>query len=1068
MKWTIPEKIIEKGRTYANEGRVLSLNADQEHEVWYAEVLGSKTYQVTLDGTAKEEDICECPFWLENHYCKHTIAVELYLRKKGLNRLIHENPVMLLPRIKKTVPASELFLRGLMKKEESIAPKKVRIRPLEIFYSLSKIESNKYHPELAILAISLKIGFVGNKKNYIVKNMGDFLKKLQKEESYPVNQKVAFQLSKEAFDEDTLQMLAELDEYFQTTQLLNASAMSTQGKIDKRYLLLPITRKIDWLTRFIASGNFSFELDEETFDTVFFIDEKKPLTIFLNEESDKVTLRIDNPVTQIFEYYAWVFVGQEIYALENEEMEIFLTLTQLMKRLKDDKVSFEKSELSTLFGLIIPKLERIASIQIDKKVSESILYAPMQTDIYLKRRLGKIDVRVDFTYENTIFSTDESRSSKVNEEQTIIRNAQEEERVFGLLNELNFKPIDTGFSKDLPENNGLYVFFQVELPKLRKLANVHLGKKLAGLFLEAQRHQPTIEVEATGSWLDIRFDVSGIDATDIDVVLDALAINEQFVTLKTGVILSLESEEFRQTSQILSELRQNFKHKKGHLQLPKAQTFRIEEMLKTQENTHFSDSFSKMTYDLNHPEKFPFDFPETVNAQLRDYQMDGVRWLKMLSFYGFGGILADEMGLGKTVQTITYLASEKTNWKGLAVIVAPASLTYNWLAEFEKFCPSLNVAVVSGGKDDRVELLSETDDIDVLVTSYASLRQDIELYNRKEIGYLILDEAQMVKNSSTKTAQALRGIKVAQRFALSGTPIENSLDELWSIFGLVLLGLFPSRKKFTSMDRGMIAKMIQPFILRREKKDVLKSLPEKMETNLYCELSEDQKTVYLAYLRQIQEQISGMDKSAFGRNRISILAGLTRLRQICDDPHLFMDDYEGTSGKLEQLKDIILAAMENKRRILLFSQFTGMLSIIERELHELGLETFYLRGSTKAQDRLAMVNEFNAGAKDVFLISLKAGGTGLNLTGADTVILYDLWWNPAVEEQATGRAHRIGQTKNVEVWRMIAKGTIEERMNQLQEEKRELFAQVISGNDNQASQLSEEDIRQILEIGEEI
>ncbi|MDR2834226.1 MAG: DEAD/DEAH box helicase, partial [Streptococcaceae bacterium] len=688
-----------------------------------------------------------------------------------------------------------------------------------------------------------------------------------------------------------------------------------------------------------------------------------------------------------------------------------------------------------------------------------------QAYVYLKKLRGTIDVRIDFTYANTTFSTDKTKEIIPDQKLTIIRNEQEEAQIIHLLEEMNYRKTQNGFAKELPEESALYVFFQIELPKLRKLANIHLGKKLAALFLEAGKHQPMIEVQTSGSWLDIRFDVSGIESQDIDTVLNALSRNEQFVTLQTGVILSLESEEFKQTSQILNELRQNMKSKKGHIQLPKAQSFRIQEMLKAGGRTHFSDTFKTMTRDLNYPNEFNVAMPSIVQAQLRDYQMGGVKWLKMLSHYGFGGILADEMGLGKTLQTITYLASEKENWKGLAVIVAPASLTYNWLAEFEKFAPSLKVAVVSGGKDIRVDVLSQTQDIDVLVTSYASLRQDIEYYNKKEVGYLILDEAQMVKNASTKTSQALRGIKVEQKFALSGTPIENNLDELWSIFVLVLPGLFPSKQKFTTMDKKMIAKMIAPFILRREKKDVLQSLPEKMENNLYVELTEEQKTVYLAYLKQIQEEVSGMDKSAFSRNRISILAGLTRLRQICDDPHLFMDDYEGSSGKLEFVKDLLLAAKENNRRVLLFSQFTGMLSIIERELNELGLETFYLRGSTKAQDRLRMVNEFNEGAKDVFLISLKAGGTGLNLTGADTVILYDLWWNPAVEEQAAGRAHRIGQTKNVEVWRMIAQGTIEERMDQLQSEKRELFAQVISGNDKKASQLSEEDIRQILEIG---
>ncbi|HFL0959743.1 TPA: DEAD/DEAH box helicase, partial [Enterococcus faecium] len=381
-----------------------------------------------------------------------------------------------------------------------------------------------------------------------------------------------------------------------------------------------------------------------------------------------------------------------------------------------------------------------------------------------------------------------------------------------------------------------------------------------------------------------------------------------------------------------------------------------------------------------------------------------------------------------------------------------------------KFAPSLSIQVINGNKKEREELLAK--DTDIRVTSYASLRQDLANYQSQKIDYLILDEAQMVKNSSTKTAQALRELAVPQRFALSGTPIENNLEELWSLFATIMPGFFPTKTKFRELAAEEIAQMIRPFILRRDKQTVLKDLPEKTEMNLYSALTEEQKTVYLAYLRQMREEITSMDSEAFKKNRIGILAGLTRLRQICCDPRLFIEDYQGGSGKLEQVKDLLVAAKENKRRVLLFSQFTGMLTILQEELAELGISTFYLRGSTKPQDRLSMVDAFNAGEKDVFLISLKAGGTGLNLTGADTVILYDLWWNPAIEEQAAGRAHRIGQKNVVEVWRMISEGTIEERMDSLQQEKRELFQKVIQGNEEQLTKLTEEDIRMILSVGE--
>ncbi|MDR2277245.1 MAG: DEAD/DEAH box helicase, partial [Vagococcus sp.] len=430
--------------------------------------------------------------------------------------------------------------------------------------------------------------------------------------------------------------------------------------------------------------------------------------------------------------------------------------------------------------------------------------------------------------------------------------------------------------------------------------------------------------------------------------------------------------------------------------------------------------------------------------------------------------LADDMGLGKTVQTITYLLSEKEEGKltSPSLIVAPASLLYNWQIEIEKFAPSLKVAVVIGSKLEREEIVETHKDVDVLVTSYATLRQDFDIYNEQTFHSLILDEAQMIKNAATKTFQTIETLKADHYFALSGTPIENKLEELWSLFRILMPGFFPPLRRFKQLPTESIAMMIQPFVLRREKKQVLKDLPDKIETDLYSHLTEEQKTVYVAHLRQMQKSLSVMSKKELNQNRISILAGLTRLRQICCHPKLFIEDYEGDSGKLIQALDIIQTAKSNGRRILLFSQFTGMLDILEEELAKKEISTFYLRGSTPISKRQEMVDRFNRGDKDVFLISLKAGGTGLNLTGADTVILYDLWWNPAVEDQATGRAHRMGQKKKVEVWRLISEGTVEEKMNRLQAEKKELFQQVLNSEDvKELSKMTIEDIQDILDVG---
>lgn len=448
---------------------------------------------------------------------------------------------------------------------------------------------------------------------------------------------------------------------------------------------------------------------------------------------------------------------------------------------------------------------------------------------------------------------------------------------------LGFEKDETSWQRPIPTGEALYHFFRVDIPKLRQMGTVKIGQKLRELYLDGKFLAPDVLVDEESSWLSIRFDVTGIQDHEIDAMLRSLMQHDQFYTLESGQVVSLETEAFQQTAQVLAQLRAGFQLENGVVQLPKNQSIHVQQVLGT--NVSYSDDFTQMTQNLVHPELFAAELPQGINAQLRDYQVAGYRWLKMLSSYQFGGILADEMGLGKTLQAICYLLSEKQANESLqALIVAPASLTYNWLQEIRKFAPSLDAVVVNGTKEEREALLQQK--ADIYITSYASLRQDIDQYQARALEYLILDEAQMVKNSGTKTAQALRSLSVRQRFALSGTPIENNLDELWSLFQLIMPGFFPAKAAYRQFSAEKIAQMIQPFVLRRDKATVLSDLPEKIEMNYYSTLTTDQKTIYLAYLRQMQEEISQMDSSTFKKNRISILAGLTRLRQICCDPRL--------------------------------------------------------------------------------------------------------------------------------------------------------------------------------------
>lgn len=1066
MKWSIPERIVDRGRNYMKEGRVLSVVQDNSKNVWHAEVLGKERYFVQLDGTSKEEDQCECAYWEEHGYCKHTVAVELYLRQKGFSRIITEKQTEAFK--KNDTSLSKMFTKGFEKLNRT--SRETTITPLHIEFWIDVLETNSYYPELSVLGISLRIGNQGVKpKTYIVKNIGEFLSAYQKKSLFLLNKKHQFDLGEGSFLTEDQEILEQLVAIYQTNQLLTTNGIQVKGKLEKRYLLLPIGQDKQLMIKMSATNHFYLNDGKNKYRHLVFKNESLPIHFNVDKlDKESYQLQINDSFSLFLAHYNWGFRQNEIYQVTQEQSMIYLTLVQLLKRVEKPQIIYKKDELSDLFSLVVPLLEKIGQLSITPLVEQTIVYHPLKVLFVFRKIKGMVKVRVDFMYGDTIFSSDPSFTTKIDKQQEVIRETQKEAEVQSLLEKFNYRNLAEGYEKELPAGERLYYFFKAEIPTFRKMGEVMMGKKLRELFLDAQQHQPVIEVSDSDSWLDVRFDISGIAEQEIDAVLASLLRNDRFYTLESGEILSFDSEEFYQTSEILTQLRKNMKNVQGTIQVPRNQGLVIEDMLEKNKNAHFSNSFKQMVGNLTQPEKFQAEVPKGIHAKLRNYQVEGFRWLKMLSYYQFGGILADEMGLGKTVQTITYLLSEKEEeiLKGSALIVAPASLTYNWAAEIKKFAPNLNAVVVSGNKNERQNLVKK-ENLDVLITSYASLRQDIELYKTLNLGYLILDEAQMVKNSSTKTAQALKSLKIPQRFALSGTPIENNLEELWSIFQMILPGLFPTKAAFRSMRPEEISKIIQPFILRRDKKNVLSDLPEKIESNLYSVLTGEQKTVYLAYLKQMQEDVSKMDQKMFKQNRLSILAGLTRLRQICCDPRLFITEYTGGSGKLEQVKDLLVSAKENNRRVLLFSQFTSMLSIIEKELNELGLTTFYLRGSTKPRERIEMADAFNAGERDIFLISLKAGGTGLNLTGADTVILYDLWWNPAVEEQAAGRAHRMGQKKVVEVWRMIAEGTVEEKMNSLQKEKRELFQKVIQGSEEQLAKLTEDDIRSILSIGEE-
>lgn len=698
---------------------------------------------------------------------------------------------------------------------------------------------------------------------------------------------------------------------------------------------------------------------------------------------------------------------------------------------------------------------------------------------------------------------------QVQSQSIIIRDGEQEKKVMRFFENSGFHIFGTQVY--LEDEIDIFNFVETALPDLQQEGEVFFSESFRQV---TRRPNPSfrghVSINGDSNLLELDFELEGINSDELFDLFSALKEKKKYYRLKSGAFLPLATEELENMADFLDGLDlKKGDFSKGHLELPKYRSLYLDSFLHQGSPGRFKrdKAFKELVQNVREPEDTDFTLPPHLEPVLRDYQKTGFKWLKTLASYGFGGILADDMGLGKTLETISFIESEMEHDPYPALVIAPTSVIFNWQAEIEKFAPKLTTLIVTGTKSERAELIgqlgqnkevdeaeAETEDInaeatiknknnkvDVVITSYPLIRNDISLYEGKVFSTCILDEAQYIKNAHSLTARSVKLIKAHKYFALTGTPIENSLSELWSIFDFLMPGYLPSYKKFAQKyitplkkedktDAGPnplheLAKKVSPFVLRRLKKDVLRELPDKIELKMVSELTREQKKVYMAYLENIKKDIAlDIQEHGFEKSRIKILAGLTRLRQICCHPSLFLENFKGDSGKMMQLEEVLAELKAGGHRCLLFSQFTSMLAIIRRYLDREGYSYFYLDGSVDSKDRLPMAEAFNRGEEDLFLISLKAGGTGLNLTGADTVIHFDPWWNPAVEDQATDRAHRIGQDKVVNVLKFISLGTIEEKIFTMQQKKKDLINEVIKPGETFLSHMNEKEIKELLEL----
>ncbi|MEK3618105.1 DEAD/DEAH box helicase [Lactobacillus crispatus] len=631
------------------------------------------------------------------------------------------------------------------------------------------------------------------------------------------------------------------------------------------------------------------------------------------------------------------------------------------------------------------------------------------------------------------------------------------------------------------DSDVVQAFLDDGINELKRLGEVQITANFRSLLKGIKINLDVgVGINLTNELLDIDLADQKMSWEDIQAALKAYQEKRKYFVLKNGMLAKAEQPTIEQLAQTLHDLGISFKdfiH--GKLHLPAYRAFYFAKQMKAANALHFStnESFNTLINDLAKNQLKQNQIPVSLQNILRPYQKIGFNWLSTIVNYKFGGLLADEMGLGKTLQIISLLLARKEKMQNQlpSLIVAPASVIYNWQAEVKKFAPSLNVALLDGTKKERERLLLDAKKYNLLISSYQSLNRDLEAYQNLIFDVEVIDEAQNIKNQQSVTAKTVKVIKAHHKLALTGTPIENKLSELWSIFDYLMpgfLGLYPDfRKKYElpivkEQDKeaeDQLANMIIPFILRRLKKDVLRDLPDKDEEIVPVKMNKKQADLYNMQTQKIIAQLNGQGDEDFKRSRFQILAQITKLREICCDPHLLYENYHGKSNKLIATIELIKNNLANGHKILLFSQFTAMLDILHENLARLRLPLFTITGSTPKTKRQEQVQKFNQMAQPgVFLISLKAGGTGINLTGADVVIHYDPWWNLAAEKQATDRAHRIGQKHSVKIYKMVTEDSIEERIIALQQKKAEL-ADIILQNDQIAdATMSKDDLIKIL------
>lgn len=860
-------------------------------------------------------------------------------------------------------------------------------------------------------------------------------------------------------------------------------------------------------------GDMPFELHldgSEGFDARF-SREKPPLKLIVARDGEGGTVRLEPQDLLLFDGQGrFVYAGERIYELSANDARALKPLVWALHNVPG--IAFDRRGMARFFGEVLPALRDAAELQADPELLREFLLRPLHAAVYIDYEGRGISVRPVWQYGGDRINPFVPPETQGKTGPVYVRDRQHEDELLAQLRSYGFR--QRGGRLVLDDEDMSYEFLTDGLKLLPDWVDVFYAETLTRLPVQNRVSVKAGVTVNADNMLELTFDLKSIDWDELQAVFDAYRKKRRYCRLKDRTFVTLGDQQMRDLAKLSERLdwKKAPRHRddsgKETLELPLSQALYLDGSFAEQERRSGKEilarsrRFRDLRKQLESPQDAPFPVPQTLQPVLRNYQAAGYKWLATLASLGLGGILADDMGLGKTLQVLTLLLAEKERQladktdtvdmstesdqnavdvsndaknspKKPSIVVAPTSLLYNWTDEAAKFTPQLRVAAAAGTKAERRKVLDHASNYDLIVTTYPLLKRDLPLYADLTFHYCFLDEAQQIKNPGTQNAKAVKELRAEGRFALTGTPIENTLTELWSIFDYLLPGFLYRHETFKRRFEVPIVRVedesvlkdlrrrVSPFILRRLKSDVLQELPDKTERRVLADMTPRQAKIYQSYfLHSKREFLRVLEQHGFDGSRIKILALLTRLRQIACDPGLFLDDYDGGSGKLDLFDEIVADAVESGHRLLVFSQFTQMLARLGKRLQALGIAYLYLDGSTPAQERVELVKEFNEGTVPVFFISLKAGGTGLNLTGADMVIHFDPWWNPAVEDQATDRAYRIGQMKNVQVLKFLARGTIEEKIYAMQQKKHELIDQMLTSGGG-AVRLTEDEVRRL-------